>query len=149
VADLHQPLHVAFLDDRGGNQVSLVKGGYYSAPNMHALWDGGLLSRLKGRKQWQDVADQLARDITPAQRATWIQSAPVDWAQESYSLITATRAQYCDWQMIGGATTCAARAGGRVFGEEYQAEFSDDVVMRLQQAAVRLAELLRVNLPIP
>lgn len=148
VGDLHQPLHVSFADDRGGNQVSLVKGGYYSAPNMHALWDGGLLSRLKDRKQWQNFAEQLARDITPAQRATWIQGAPVDWAQESYNLITSSKAQYCEWQVIGGATTCAARSGSRTLGEEYQLQFADDVAMRLQQAGVRLAELIQLNLPV-
>lgn len=149
VGDLHQPLHVSFADDRGGNQVPLVKGGYYGAPNMHALWDGGLLSRLKGPVKWQDYADQLARDITPAQRATWIQGAPVDWSQESYNLITSPKAQYCDWQVIGGAATCAARPGSRTFGEQYQQEFADDVAMRLQQAGARLAELLRTNLSIP
>jgi hypothetical protein len=149
VGDLHQPLHVSFAEDRGGNQVGLVEGGYYSAPNMHALWDGGLLSKSIGAGAWQDFADRLARDITPAQRATWAQGAAQDWAQESYDLITSPAAQYCDWQLIGGARTCAARAGSRTFGEQYQNEFADDVTLRLQQAGVRLAELLRANLPIP
>jgi len=148
VGDLHQPLHVSFADDRGGNQIG-VEGGYYSAPNMHALWDGGLLSKSIGAGGWQDFADQLARDITPAQRTTWAQGKATDWAQESYDLITSPAAQYCDWQVIGGAKTCAARAGGRTFGEQYQHEFADDVALRLQQAGVRLAELLRANLATP
>jgi hypothetical protein len=103
---------------------------------------------LKGAVSWRDFADQLAHDITPAQRATWLQGASVDWAQESYNLITSSKAQYCDWQMIGGATTCAARAGRRTLGEQYQHEFADDVAMRLQQAGVRLAELIQLNLPV-
>ena len=149
VGDLHQPLHVSFADDRGGNDVRPIGGGYYTSSNMHSLWDSGILARRLGTVGWQEYADQLARDITPAQRATWVQGAAVDWAQESYDLITAPRAQYCDWQVIGDAATCAARAGGRSLGEQYQLEFADEVSMRLQQAGVRLAEMIRLNLTIP
>ena len=148
VADLHQPLHVSFQDDRGGNQVSLVSSGYYSAPNMHALWDGGLLSRMKRGMNWQDLADRLAHDMTPARRATWIQGTPVDWAQESYNLITSPEAQYCDWQVRNELDACVSRAGARTLGHDYQLAFSDDVALRLQQAGVRLAEVLRASLPV-
>jgi nuclease S1 len=149
IGDIHQPLHVAFVDDRGGNGVRPIEGGFYSESNLHALWDVGLLAKLLGATPWQDFADQLAHAITPAQRATWIQGAAVDWAQESYDLVTSPAAQYCEWQVIGGARTCSARAGGRVLGESYQAEFADDVMLRLQQAGARLAEMLRLNLTIP
>ncbi len=147
VGDLHQPLHVSYAEDRGGNDIRPIDGGYYNVSNMHALWDVGLLGKVLGTTGWQEFADQLTRDVTPAQRATWIQGAAVDWAQESYNLITSPRAQYCDWQVIGGATTCSARAGGRTLGEQYQLEFGDDVILRLQQAGVRLAEMIRLNLP--
>ena len=147
VGDLHQPLHAGFADDRGGNDVRPIEGGFYNASNLHALWDVGLLGKLLGTIGWEAFAEELVRNITPAQRATWIQGNATDWSQESYNLITSPRAQYCDWQMIGGAATCAARAGSRVLGEAYQQEFGDDVAMRLQQAGVRLAEIIRLNLP--
>lgn len=149
VGDLHQPLHLGFADDRGGNDVRPIEGGYYSVSNMHALWDVGIPARIIGQSTWQDVADQLARDITPAQRATWIQGSAADWSQESYNLITSPGAMYCEWQVVGGAATCAARPGSRRLGEPYQLEFADDVAQRLQQAGVRLAEVLRANLPVP
>jgi hypothetical protein len=148
IGDMHQPLHVAFEDDRGGNNVRPIEGGFYTVPNMHALWDGGLLGRLLGSRPWQDFADELARGITPGQRAGWIRGTASDWAQESYDLVTSPAAQYCDWEEIGGARTCSARAGGRTLGESYQAEFADDVALRLQQAGVRLAEMIRLNLGI-
>ena len=44
------------------------------------------------------------------------------------------------------AMSCMSRPGSRVIGEQYQVEFADDVMMRLQQAGVRLAELIRTNL---
>ena len=37
VGDVHQPLHVSFEDDRGGNEIG-VSGGVCSH-NLHAVWD--------------------------------------------------------------------------------------------------------------
>ena len=146
VGDMHQPLHLGFADDRGGNDVRPIEGGYYSVSNLHALWDGGVPGKLIGSAGWQDFADQLVREITPAQQASWIQGTATDWAQESYNLITAPKAQYCEWQSVGGAMSCVPRPGSRTLGEQYQVEFGDDVALRLQQAGVRLAELIRTNL---
>jgi hypothetical protein len=95
-----------------------------------------------------DFADQLAREVTPAQLASWIQGAATDWAQESYNLITSPKAQYCTWEPVGGTNSCSARPGSRTLGEDYQREFGDDVALRWQQAGVRLAELIRANLPV-
>lgn len=41
VADVHQPLHAGYVDDRGGNRYQLQAFG--SGTNLHALWDTGLL----------------------------------------------------------------------------------------------------------
>ena len=44
VADVHQPLHAGYQDDRGGNTVQLrflMRGS-----NLHALWDKGLIEQL-------------------------------------------------------------------------------------------------------
>ncbi len=148
VGDMHQPLHLGYADDRGGNDIRPIEGGYYTVSSMHALWDGGIPGKMFASANWQAFADQLASEITPAQRATWIQGSATDWAQESYNLITSPRAQYCEWQQVGGAMTCVSRPGSRVITDQYQVEFSDDVVMRLQRAGVRLAELLRTNLTV-
>ena len=149
VGDLHQPLHLGFADDRGGNDVRPIEGGYYNVSNMHGLWDGGILGKLLGTTSWQDFADTLATRITPAQLASWTDDTPLQWAQESYNLVTSPAAQYCEWHVSGGAATCAPRAGGRTIGESYQLEFGDDVALRLQQAGARLAEYIRQSLSIP
>lgn len=146
VGDLHQPMHLGFADDRGGNDVRPIEGGYYSASNMHALWDGAMPGRLLGSTRWMNFADQLSHDVTPAQQASWSQGTATDWAQESYNLVTSSKAQYCVWEPIGGTKRCSPRHGGRTLGERYQREFGDDVVLRWQQAGVRLAELIRTNL---
>ena len=42
--DLHQPLHLGYLDDRGGNQFQLQV--YKRGSNLHSLWDTGLIKLI-------------------------------------------------------------------------------------------------------
>lgn len=44
VADVHQPLHAGFLDDKGGNTYQLQ--AFTRGTNLHALWDTGLIGNL-------------------------------------------------------------------------------------------------------
>jgi hypothetical protein len=41
VADVHQPLHAGYADDRGGNTYQIQAFG--RGTNLHALWDSGLI----------------------------------------------------------------------------------------------------------
>jgi hypothetical protein len=116
---------------------------------MHAVWDSGIVAGAVGGAGWRTLADRLAREVTPAEQATWIGSEATAWAQESYNLTTRPRTEYCRWRTIGGTPTCAPLPGGRALGDSYQREFEDDVTLRLQQAGVRLADLLRQHLLVP
>jgi len=44
VADVHQPLHAGYFDDKGGNTYQLQAFGH--GTNLHALWDSGLIKNL-------------------------------------------------------------------------------------------------------
>lgn len=149
VGDMHQPLHLGFADDRGGNDVRPIEGGFYSTSNLHATWDGGIPGKLFASASWQEFADRLASEITASQRAAWQQGTPTEWAQESYDIVTSQPFQYCEWQEIGGARTCVSRPGTRTLGEAYQQMFAPVVMQRLQQAGARLAALLRTHLSLP
>jgi len=54
-ADIHQPLHAGFGDDRGGNSFQVQALG--KGTNLHALWDGGL--GLLGSERLADVEPRL------------------------------------------------------------------------------------------
>ena len=45
VADVHQPLHAGYTDDRGGNRYQVQAFG--EGTNLHALWDFGLIRNLR------------------------------------------------------------------------------------------------------
>ncbi len=44
VADVHQPLHAGYAEDRGGNTYQLQ--AFMRGSNLHALWDVGLIKNL-------------------------------------------------------------------------------------------------------
>jgi hypothetical protein len=92
VGDLHQPLHVSFADDRGGNGV-LTSGE--CTPNLHAAWDTCLVLNAVGEDPIAAASD-LIKLITPAQQELWSQASdPRDWANEAFVVTRATATRYC------------------------------------------------------
>ena len=63
VQDVHQPMHVADRNDRGGNNVQL-RYGRYDNTNLHQVWDSGLLSRA-----FRNEDDLMHHLEAPAQTA--------------------------------------------------------------------------------
>ncbi len=80
IGDLHQPLHLGYLDDKGGNlyQVQAYKKG----SNLHSLWDSGLIKFISDDPQvW---LDKLSTKPLPA-RVNLID--PVRVAEESCRIV--------------------------------------------------------------
>lgn len=83
VADLHQPLHAGYGDDRGGNSVRVINGADESS--LHSYWDSGFIARMGG--DWQGIARDLRHDIRRVDWTMWSDLNPADWATESYSIV--------------------------------------------------------------
>ena len=116
VADIHQPLHAGYLEDRGGNSVALQT--FMRASNLHALWDSGLLSSLS-----QDNASLAARLLAKRVPASEVDPARV--AEESCRIV-GMPGFYPD----------------RRVGTDYVERFTPVMELRMAQAAARLAGLL-------
>ena len=80
VGDIHQPLHVSFEDDRGGNDIR-VSG---CSKNLHAVWDNCLVEYAVGLDVPKAVAS-LMQTITPEKQALWASSSPRVWANETFA----------------------------------------------------------------
>jgi nuclease S1 len=155
VGDVHQPLHISYEKDQGGNLIQPVTGGFYPIPqipdkpdatlNLHSVWDSGIIRKDLPNADLLAFADALQATITKAQRTAWLSSKPLQWAQESYDITTLPDAKYCKRTSCGGACEALA-AHGRVLTKEYQDEFADDVELRLEQAGTRLAALIHAAL---
>lgn len=141
--DSHQPLHISFKDDRGGNNINSIQGGFFATQNnnFHKVWDSGMLLKMMG-DSWLLYADFLSSNISDEEREQWRGATPTQIAQESYDISTSSDALYC--RMDGNE--CESTGNSRTLTREYQKEFDNVVQKRLQQAGVRLAEAIKANL---
>jgi hypothetical protein len=83
VADLHQPLHSANNNDRGGNQVQVRFLG--ASTNLHKVWDSALINRAKIPDN-NDYADHLEEFFEEGEVQQISAGTPVDWANEAHRL---------------------------------------------------------------
>ena len=141
IGDAHQPLHVSYKGDKGGNQIST--SGSCSG-NMHGAWDTCLPRRILGltggssTSQIQSAGKDLWDEVkTDNRKAGWIQNDPLDWANESYSIATAARVKYCTWRR----GKCQ-RSGSVRVDQRYINRHDDTIKDRLKQGGVRLAAAL-------
>ena len=136
VGDLHQPLHVSFADDLGGNRVKVK--GYETCSNLHSVWDDCLIDETKmSRAALKDQLLQVAGSYTPDSRSI------LDWATESARIAIHPRTQYCR-QTDKACLPWAARS--YTLDSNYQAMNWPVAKERLARGGYRLAGLLNAAL---
>lgn len=123
ISDLHQPLHVSFADDLGGNRTAVY---FYGEPsNLHGVWDTNMLTKLGYNEPAKQ--QQLFASLTEAQQQQWRQSDVMAWTNESARI---TVGLYQDYRP------------GMLIDDNYLAKYQSVLEQRLLQAAVRLAATL-------
>ncbi|MFQ6372066.1 S1/P1 nuclease [Shewanella sp. YIC-542] len=128
VGDLHQPLHVSYADDWGGNKTTVTFFG--EAANLHGIFDYGIIGHIAG-DDWAALGKQLAINAQkmPLSQAT---SAPTlatftQWGNESLAF---TRQIYADYQPHA------------VLGQDYEDKYAPVITRQLEKGAQRLAQML-------
>jgi S1/P1 Nuclease len=144
VGDLHQPLHAANNNDRGGNQVQVVLAGVRprGRQNLHRVWDNELVTlalQTRGRQQPPRDIDALA-GAARRMAAEVGQRSPDSGARESNNLARNLAYHY------PGFVCDRVPPGVVVLDAEYQASAELVVRERLQLAGARLATLLNQTL---
>jgi hypothetical protein len=130
VGDLHQPLHAADNQDRGGNCVPLALGGPRTV-NLHSYWDSVALEAIE--PDATKLAAKLASQITPADRKAWEKGDAKTWAMESYALAKSTV------YTIGSKPGCASDVAPVTLPAGYDQAAQAAVALQLKKAGVRLA----------
>ena len=121
VGDLHQPLHVSYADDLGGNKTAVY---YFGKPsNLHGIWDTAMLKSLGYANNQQLAATKLAT-LRPVTVRQWQSGQPLNWAQQS---LAQTRRVYQSYKP------------GMLFSQPELDRDGPLIETRLLQAAVRLA----------
>ena len=81
VGDLHQPLHVGYGNDKGGNTMQLNFNGY--GTNLHSFFDSGIIKNKN-----TTIQDCLnSNKLTPANMTIYQKINVVEWATQSRSLL--------------------------------------------------------------
>ena len=119
VGDLHQPLHISYADDVGGNNISLsfsgkcgtsASGRAYRPDNLHSVWDNcllenGLFQKVRSRDNFNPnwsrrtityrAVDTLLANTTLAQEKMIVAGQPWQWAAESFAIARQPMVEYC------------------------------------------------------
>jgi hypothetical protein len=173
IGDLHQPLHAIDNGDRGGNCVPVTffaeaptgdaNGGF--TPNLHGIWDVGLVTRLMqaiGAATPAALAAKLAPDASPQQVGAQMPTIAkvLEWAAQSNALGRSTVYGKLPNPVSVAPPSQAAIAscsdntvGQRMLalneklGASYEAAARPVVSTQLQNAAKRLAATLDALFP--
>jgi len=88
VGDVHQPLHVSYLYDLGGNDVKVEFFG--TQTNLHHVWDTNMIDWWMYKGNWTDLVQNLTELIQsePSIIKQYLsQMNPIDWADESFQYV--------------------------------------------------------------
>jgi hypothetical protein len=169
VGDIHQPLHISFADDRGGNWIDVKLLGKcgkssYRVENLHGTWDNclleaGLFERVRRRadfkKTWSKntityrAVDTLLARTSLAEEKAFVTSEPWEWAAESYKITLNPDVRYCVevGEVCQYSLTMATLPNKKAkrlqqLNQRYLANFERLAEERVTKAGFRLAHLL-------
>ena len=133
VGDMHQPLHAADNNDRGGNEVHVEVNGHES--NLHHVWDDEVLVAAVGTSE--TGAEDALRPLIRANAATWSKGDLDQWLLETHRLAVA----YV-YPRLSKPPTCGQPAPSQAISQAYLDAAGPMVRAQLAKAAVRLAASL-------
>lgn len=121
MGDLHQPLHVALADDKGGNDFQVR--WFSDGSNLHRVWDSNMIDSYK--MSYTEIADNIS-DGKKDMPVT-IQGSVAEWAEESHKI---SKQLYQHVKV------------GDKLGYDYSYENFSTVQNQLYLAGIRLAHVL-------
>jgi len=135
VGDSHQPLHVSYGDDKGGNSVKVKF--FTKSTNLHSVWDTYIIQR------WSSDLDSAVSQLEDfiSQNSDLVQQyldamSPEDWGSESFGYVMSTVYDFDNLVRI------EKRQKEITLGQQYYDRNLPIVQQRLVAGGVRLAQLL-------
>jgi len=141
VGDSHQPLHVGYGYDEGGNTVPVT--WYGQSTFLHPVWDDSII--YKWTDDWETGAAALEK-IMKTERDTVEHYMsimdPIDWADESFHFVRSTCYNFTDNNYDGFDVAIFDDEPVPALGDKYYYTNLPIVQQRLIAAGVRLGHLL-------
>lgn len=132
VGDVHQPLHVGWGYDRGGNDIAVYFFG--EKTELHAVWDTGIIENYDSEYYYwsKHLLEIINGNSTLIPEYTQTMN-PSDWAQESFSYVLTDVYNFNPSKTVGEDPD---------LGDDYYKHNLPIVTERLIAASIRLAALL-------
>jgi len=148
LGDIHQPLHVSFASDLGGNKSKIVPVAG-RCNNLHWYWDECLLYPFPTKANLTTLFDfeyfkealylELSKQLRNAPQDIWRNSTVIDWANESLDIIRTSKFHYCQIK----EQKCEAQSKEIItLTQAYHLEYQQVLHQRMLQASVRLTNLI-------
>lgn len=122
IGDLHQPLHLGHLNDRGGN--SIIVFWFGDVTNLHSVWDDKMLESYQ--MSYSEIAN-TQKQLTEAQIKDIQKGSVVDWLKEIHLLTNKVYA--------------SAENGDRL-QYKYMYDWMSVVRNQINKGGIRLAKIL-------
>jgi len=144
LGDIHQPLHISYASDLGGNKISLKKKQGH-CDNLHSYWDHCILSLSKLTKaEWlAKLTSKWSEIVVPSYKEDHVWH----WANESYQTIIQPSFQYCNVILVQDQQKLCQRPSGKVtLADNYHDQHLPLLALQLVKAAKRLTSVLEASL---
>jgi len=147
IGDIHQPLHVSFASDFGGNKTKIASDDG-KCTNLHWLWDQCLLTRQIMTKDHQarynflhnKLTKLLAQHKKNGDSARWIKDDVYTWASESITIARQPEFGYCT---VTKNQVCRVNSPQPFpLMSNYQEHYAPIINEQVVKAALRLASRL-------
>lgn len=136
LGDIHQPLHISFADDMGGNKIKFSHLDT-KCSNLHWYWDQCILYRGKHSKaKWLDL---LRARWKQQSQPNWQTEQVWQWADESFQLAKKSSFKYCQ---VNNQGSCQKPTNKIKLPQDYLKQYQPIMEQRLLQAAQRLTKVL-------
>ncbi|HMB64377.1 MAG TPA: S1/P1 nuclease [Eudoraea sp.] len=122
IGDLHQPMHIGRLEDKGGNDIKIE--WFNRESNLHKLWDADMINDYG--MSYTELAAKLPR-ITRQQIKAVQKGTIYDWVEES--------------QEVANRVYNSVEMGEKLY-YRYSYTWWDTVEDQLQKGGLRLAKVL-------
>jgi hypothetical protein len=133
IGDLHQPLHAADNNDRGGNEVRVQVGGHET--NLHHVWDDEVLVAAVGPSEVE--AENALRPLIRANAAAWSDGDLDHWLAQSHRLAVS----YVYPKLVK-PPSCNIPAPPQSISQAYLDKAAPIVRIQLARASLRLSSIL-------
>ncbi|WNC71901.1 S1/P1 nuclease [Thalassotalea psychrophila] len=143
IGDIHQPLHVSFKSDLGGNKTKVIdkiNSNKHQCRNLHQVWDRCLLNKSSKKDLLSNLDISLSNDEIDLLN----QKNIMNWANQSLKITRSKSIGYCSEN--NSNAMCQPLSQAIMFDQSYYSRNQPILKTQIKLAAIRLNLFLSEHL---